>query len=109
MMSTTSQLKQGLRERKKEKTRATVQRIALSLFTKQGYDNTTIEQIAEAAEISPSTFFRYFLAKEAVVLHDSLDPMLIEVFRSQPTQLNIVQAIRSTLRRVFSELPNDRD
>src|SRR5205807_9571184 len=45
----------GLRERKKQKTRESIQRTALRLFEKQGYEQTTIEQIAAAAEISPST------------------------------------------------------
>ena len=53
----------GLRERKKQKTRESIQRTALRLFEKQGYEGTTIEQIAAAAEISPSTFFNYFPTK----------------------------------------------
>ena len=48
----------GLRERKKAKTRALIQEHALRLFQQQGYDETSIEQIAEAAEVSPSTVFR---------------------------------------------------
>ncbi len=52
----------GLRERKKQKTRESIQRTALRLFGKQGYEATTVEQIAAAAEISPSTFFNYFPA-----------------------------------------------
>ena len=44
---------------------------ALRLFTEQGYDETTVDQIADAAEVSQSTFFRYFPTKEDVVLHDA--------------------------------------
>ena len=108
MMSVKSQLKPSLRERKKEKTLASVQETALRLFLKQGYENTTIEQIAEAAEISPSTFFRYFPTKGAVVLHDSLDPILIDALHSQPAKLNVVQALRRTLTTVFAEMPKER-
>jgi AcrR family transcriptional regulator len=64
----------GLRERKKAKTRAAIQAHALRLFAKQGYDETTIDQIADAAEVSQSTFFGYFPTKEDVVLHDRFDP-----------------------------------
>ena len=53
----------GLRERKKAKTRATIREHALPLFRDQGYDATTVEQIAAAAEVSPARFYRYFPTK----------------------------------------------
>jgi AcrR family transcriptional regulator len=108
MLSQESQSRPGLRERKKAKTKAIMQEQALRLFAKQGYDGTSVEQIAEAAEVSPSTFFRYFPTKEAVVLHDTLDPLIIENFRSQPPGINTVQALRSALHTVFSEMPKDQ-
>jgi AcrR family transcriptional regulator len=66
----------GLRERKKQKTKASIQREALRLFKKHGYEETTIEDIAAAAEISPSTFFNYFPTKEDVVIYDEYDPQI---------------------------------
>ena len=57
----------GLRERKKQRTRATIVDVAARLCSRQGYENTTVDQIAEAADVSPRTFSRYFPNKEAVI------------------------------------------
>src|SRR5262245_18164747 len=57
----------GLRERKKQRTRRTIVDVATRLFAEQGYDRTTLVQIADAAEIAPSTFFNYFASKVDVV------------------------------------------
>lgn len=94
----------GLRERKKAKTRAAIQRSALRLFLEQGYEATTVEQIAEAAEVSPSTFFRYFPSKEDVALYDDLDPILIAAYEAQPAELSPMAAMRGALHVVFQEL-----
>jgi AcrR family transcriptional regulator len=98
-------LSPGLRERKKAKTRAAIQEHALRLFQEQGYDATTVEQIAEAAEVSPSTFFRYFPTKEDVVLYDDLDPLVISAFEAQPLDLTPIQAMRGAMLAVFTSLP----
>jgi len=97
----------GLRERKKAKTRAAIQHEALRLFREQGYEATTVEQIAEAVEISPSTFFRYFPAKEDLVLTDDYDPLIMEAFRAQPAELGPIQAVRGALRAVFAGLTEE--
>lgn len=98
---------QGLRERKKAKTRAAIQDAALELFRRQGYHATTIEQIAELAEVSQSTFFRYFPTKEDTVLHDRYDPVLLAELRSQPAELAPIAAVRRTMRSVLGALPAD--
>ena len=94
----------GLRARKKLKTRLAIQEHALRLFREQGYNETTVEQIAEAAEVSPSTFFRYFPTKEDVVLFDALDPLLIEAFRRQPAELSPIRALRAGIHEVWGAL-----
>ena len=97
----------GLRERKKARTRAVIREQALRLFGEQGYQATTVEQIAEAAEVSPSTFFRYFPTKEDVVLQDDFDPIAIEKFEAQPRELHPVAALRAAIREAFAEAPPD--
>jgi AcrR family transcriptional regulator len=87
----------GLRERKKAKTRAAIREHALRLFREQGYAGTTVEQIAEAAEVSPATFYRYFPTKEDVVLQDDLDVLAFESFDQQPAELSPVAAIRAAM------------
>jgi len=92
----------GLRERKKARTRATIQSHALQLFREQGYDATTIEQIIDAAEVSETTFFRYFPTKEDVVLQDDYDPLIIAAYRKQPPELAPVPATRAAFAAVFA-------
>lgn len=98
----------GLRERKKARTRAAIRQHALRLFRERGYAETTVEQIAEAAEVSPSTFFRYFPAKEDVVLRDEFDPMAIERFEAQPPELSPIAALRAAMRETFADAPAEQ-
>jgi AcrR family transcriptional regulator len=67
----------SLRERKKAAAIHHIQTTALDLFARHGFDKVTIEQVAEAAEVSPSTVYRYFATKEGLVLHDEYDDRLI--------------------------------
>jgi AcrR family transcriptional regulator len=94
----------GLRERKKMQTRAAIQRHALRLFRENGFPATTMEQIAEAADISPSTLYRYFPTKEDLVLSDDYDPILMAAFQTQPADLGPVEALRATIASVFGAL-----
>ena len=94
----------SLRERKKARTRASIREHALRLFRDQGYDATTVEQIAAAAEVSPSTFFRYFPTKEDVVLRDDLDDRMFEAFQRQPPSLTPIAALRAAIREGIAAL-----
>jgi len=99
----------GLRERKKQKTKAAIQRAALRLFKKRGYEETTIEEIAAAAEISPSTFFNYFPTKEDVVLFDEYDPMLFPILTDAPPGETLRQSIHRVLQAFAVILEQDRE
>jgi AcrR family transcriptional regulator len=87
----------GLRERKKAKTRWAIQEHALRLFAEQGYDNTTVDQIAAAAEISPSTFFRYFPTKEDVVVQDEFDEQLLGAYRVAGASADPLESLRASM------------
>jgi AcrR family transcriptional regulator len=89
---------QGLRERKKARTRASIREHALRLIREQGYQATTVEQIAAAAEVSPSTFFRYYPTKEDVILQDDFDVRVFEALERQPSDLPPLAAIRAAFR-----------
>lgn len=93
----------GLRERKKLRTRATLIEAAAELCERQGFDNTTVEQIAAAAEVSPRTFSRYFPTKEAVIfaiIEDTAAFVADELGRL-PTDINEFEAmLRAHLKAV---------
>ena len=101
--------KLGLRERKKLKTREAIQREAMRLFQKNGYEETTIEQIAAAVEISPSTFFNYFPTKEDVVLYDRYDPMLESLMLERPADEPPSVALRHVLQLMETVFTRDHD
>jgi AcrR family transcriptional regulator len=95
----------GLRERKKARTKAEIRAHALRLFRERGYGATTVDQIAEAAEVSPSTFFRYFPTKEDVVIEDETDPLIIAAFHAQPAGMAPLTALREAIREVYADVP----
>lgn len=93
----------GLRERKKQRTRDALIDAALDLFLSQGYEATTIDQIAAEVDVSPRTFFRYFASKEDVALSltaDEQEVFLAELLSrpaSEPPFAALSQSMRSML------------
>jgi AcrR family transcriptional regulator len=104
-----SQPSLGLRERKKIKLRQTMQAEALRLFLAQGYEQTTVEQIAEAAETSTTTFYRYFPTKEDVVLDDDFDALIEAAFASRPASEPLADSFRAVARAVVTAAEADQD
>jgi AcrR family transcriptional regulator len=100
----------SLRERKKMATRRALQRVALDLVAERGYSRVTVEDIAEAADVSPRTFFNYFPSKEAALL--GADPERTETIRrrlvEEPAEKSPIEALRTVLvgeaRRISDEL-----
>ncbi|QES47008.1 TetR family transcriptional regulator [Streptomyces venezuelae] len=103
-MSTPPTPAPGLRERKKALTRRTIQEHALRLFLAQGYQNTTVEEIAAAAGVSHMTFFRHFPTKESVVESDDYDPLIARLIRERPPHESDLTALREALLQGLGEV-----
>jgi len=100
---------QGLRERKKERTRQQIVDAAMGLFAERGYHATTIADIAAAAEVAPRTFFSYFPSKEAVVFHDvdrTLDDLASALRNRLPGETTF-DALRRFIDAMFDDGPAD--
>jgi AcrR family transcriptional regulator len=93
-----------LRERKRTRTRLMIQTEALRLFSEKGYAQTTVEEIADAAAISPRTFFRYFPSKEDVVIWDEYDPLVDDLLGSRPADEPLAETFRAVMRETLSGL-----
>ncbi|MET0701902.1 MAG: TetR family transcriptional regulator [Mycobacterium sp.] len=94
----------GLRERKKRQTRTTLIDVAVELCQRQGYDHTTVEQIAAAAEVSTRTFSRYFPTKESVIAAaaDEVDETIAAALAGQPAELTAYEALLRAHLQAFS-------
>ena len=98
--STTTQLPS-----KRERTLAALVEAGLDLFERQGYESTTVAEIARAAGVTEMTFFRYFPAKEHLLLDDPYDPVLIAAIGEQPrTDAPFRRALRG-VRAAWRALP----
>ncbi|MGW7818084.1 TetR family transcriptional regulator [Streptomyces puniciscabiei] len=88
-----------LRERKKQRTREALLRAALELFTSQGYEHTTVDEIAEAVDVSQRTFFRYFAGKEdvAFAVQAMTEARFVEAVRARPPHEAPLEALRQAV------------
>ncbi|MFJ8631106.1 TetR family transcriptional regulator [Streptomyces sp. NPDC093568] len=88
-----------LRERKKQRTRDALLRTALELFTSQGYEHTTVDDIAAAVDVSQRTFFRYFAGKEeaALALQDMTVAHFLDAVRARPPHEPPMEALRQAV------------
>lgn len=101
----------GLRERKKAETRAALQDAALRLAARHGVDKVSIEVIADAAGVSPRTFFNYFSSKEDAILGGApSDPSpLADLLRDRPAGEAPLEALRAALKSSVEQLQEDPD
>lgn len=97
----------GARAEHKQRTRTAIRQAAMKLFAAQGYAKTTVEQIAEEAQVSHTTFFRYFGSKELVVISDDLHDEVIEAFESIEPGLSHFDLVRRMVSTMYTTAAND--
>jgi AcrR family transcriptional regulator len=100
----------SLRERKKAKTRKVLADTATELFAEQGFDHTTVEEIAEACDVSPRTFFRYFASKEDVLfaVGDERLRQLLDAIASRPSGEAPLRSMREAALSLVPEYTSER-
>ncbi|MFD8303873.1 TetR family transcriptional regulator [Streptomyces sp. NPDC059690] len=88
-----------LRERKKQRTRDALLRAAVELFTTRGYERTTVDDIAEAVDVSQRTFFRYYAGKEeaALALQELVVARFVEAVRERPAEEAPMEALKQAV------------
>jgi AcrR family transcriptional regulator len=98
----------GLRERKKQRTRATLIDAAVELCDRQGFERTTVEQIAAIADVSPRTFSRYFTTKDAIALAliDEAIEKTADILAELPTDISHLEALRRSFVAMYNGTKN---
>jgi AcrR family transcriptional regulator len=96
----------GLRERKKNQTRQHIADTAVKLFTARGFDAVTVDEVAQAAEVSKKTVFNYFATKEDLVFShlDERRAALVELIRDRAPGVSLVQAFREETLQMLDHL-----
>ena len=101
----------GLRDRKREATRTSIWQSAMSLFAERGYDDVTVEEIADVCELSPRTFFRYYATKEDVLFAgtDLRRTIFLAALVDQPAGAGPFEAIEGASRAMAVHYQPDRE
>lgn len=101
----------GRRDRKRLETRNGLAAVALELFAERGFDAVTVNDIADRADVDPSTFYRHFGSKEAVIFSDLGDwtGQLRDAVRAQPAELPLLEAMRMGIKNLAALLMVDMD
>src|SRR5690606_37360973 len=94
----------GLQARKKLAAMHRIQRAALDLFDEHGFEAVTVEAVAQAAETSPRTVYRYFGTKEMLVIWDEEDEPEVSPIAERLTGADPVGALRQAMRAGFAAL-----
>ncbi|SDO26637.1 transcriptional regulator, TetR family [Microbacterium sp. ru370.1] len=99
----------GRRERKKAATRKAISDAATQLFVERGFDDVSIREVADAADVSPTTVFAHFPQKEALVFDedDAQRDMLVAAVRDRPDGTSVSDALRDLYRRELIGLAFD--
>jgi AcrR family transcriptional regulator len=87
--------------------KAEIQRCALELFRRQGFEETTVNQIATAAEVSPMTVFRYFATKEDIVVWDDFDETLVARIQESPECDDVITRVATVLLNSLADADED--
>lgn len=90
---------------RRERTHARLLECALELFERQGYEQTTVAQIAQAAGVTQMTFFRHYPSKESLLLDDPYDPMMARAVAEQPRDLPPLVRAVAGIRAAWGRLP----
>lgn len=100
---------EGLRERKKRRTRRALRDAAMRLFAQHGYEATTVAEIAAAADVAPRTFFAYFPSKEDVVYDDYAQTLarFDELLQARPADTSAIDALRAWIAELAIDPPLD--
>jgi AcrR family transcriptional regulator len=100
-----SRPREGLHVGRREQTRKRLAEVALRLFEEQGFERTTVAQIAAEAGVSEMTFFRHYPAKHRVLFDDPYDALIAEAVAAQPTVWPPMHRAAAGLRDAWSRLP----